>query len=133
MKKVFKKEKWNFILYGALFGCIFPIIGTLLQTYQVYKGFSLSKLFRIQKYCWLLWIVDSAPFWLGLFAMFGGIQIDNLNECNNSLEQKIKERTAELEEEIEIHKQLIVEKTDACLDAEYSKSALKKVIDQQNT
>lgn len=131
MKKIFKNEKSNYAIYGTLFGSLFPIVGTILQSYVAHKGISLAFLFNVQKTVPLLWIIDTAPFWLGIFAMFIGKQLDIIQEHNADLEHKIKERTAQLEKELEEHKILIIEKTDACLDAENSKIQLHEILDNK--
>ncbi len=56
---------------------------------NLFKIRSLS--FRIN-----LWIIDTDPIFLGLFARFGGVRQDKLIEYNESIEKKIEERTREL-------------------------------------
>ena len=44
----------------------------------------------------LLWIIDSAPFFLGLFAMVAGLKQDRIRAINDSLERRVREQTQDL-------------------------------------
>ena len=44
----------------------------------------------------LLWIVDSAPIFLGLFARMGGLRQDRVDEHARELEDKVADRTRDL-------------------------------------
>lgn len=81
-------ELVKYTIYGALFGCAFPIIGTLIQSYVLFEDFSFEHLIESQKQSPLLWIIDTAPLFLGLFASFGGRQMDVVKIQNNVLEEK---------------------------------------------
>lgn len=127
MKKIFKIEKLNFALYGFLFGSLFPLSGTLLQCNLNFSEITIKNIISVQQKVPLLWIIDTAPLWLGIFAMFAGIQLDKINAYNNYLKHEVKEKTAELEDEYKREKQLIIEKTDAILEAEESKMKIEKL------
>ncbi len=83
MRKLFKKESNNYTLYGAVFGCLFPIGATIIESISSYGSLSVLNIIRVQSENSLLWIIDSAPFWLGLFARFGGLRQDILLELKN--------------------------------------------------
>lgn len=127
MFKPFKTEKRNFALYGFLFGAIFPITGTMLQILLEYSNISIGNIIQIQKEFPLLWIIDTAPIWLSLFAMFGGIQLDKLNAYNEVLEHEVEEKDHELQEEHEREKMLIIEKADAFLEMEDSRMKIEEL------
>ncbi|MCB9149378.1 MAG: hypothetical protein H6641_11525 [Caldilineaceae bacterium] len=57
---------------------MFPIIATFLRAFLKHGDFSIDSMFDVQMTDPLLWIIDSAPFWLGLFARFAGRRQDNL-------------------------------------------------------
>ncbi|MCB0093125.1 MAG: hypothetical protein KDE54_34795 [Caldilineaceae bacterium] len=78
MNKFWQSEANKFTLYGAIFGFLFPIIATLLRAFLKHGDFSIDSMFDVQMTDPLLWIIDSAPFWLGLFARFAGRRQDNL-------------------------------------------------------
>lgn len=124
MIKLFKIEKWNYTLYGVLFGLLFPLLATMWETYTAYKVLTFSLMVQAQCETPLLWIIDSAPLFLGVFAMYAGMQIDKLNRLNESLEETVEKKCNELEEEHERERQLIFEKTDALLEAEDIKQQL---------
>ncbi len=130
MKKIFKQESKNYMLYGVVFGLIFPIGATIFQSYRLYGLISFTTALMIQKSVPLLWIIDSAPFWLGIFAMFGGIQLDKVNIYKNSLEKLVKVRTEQLEKELEEHKKLIIERANSDLEAENSRLELNEVLEK---
>jgi signal transduction histidine kinase len=91
MKNIFRFEKEidNYTLYGVIFGFLFPIGATILECLHVYESLSLTNILRVQSETFLLWIIDSAPFWLGLFARFGGAKQDMVLEKSNQLQKKI--------------------------------------------
>lgn len=70
-------EANRFTLYGALFGLMFPIIATLIEAIQI-GGVSITNMLIVQTSDPLLWIIDSAPLFLGLFARFAGWRQDQL-------------------------------------------------------
>jgi len=91
-RPVSSKVKWA--IYGALFGVSFPMIAMLIRTHEL--GFSDSlALFKNDP---LLWIIMTAPFFLGLFAFIAGNKNDHLNEVYDHLEVLVKKRTKELED-----------------------------------
>ena len=67
----------RYALYGALFGVAFPLIGTLVEAASRGYGLGLDGLFRAQSSP-LLWIVDTAPFFLGVMASFAGRRQDQI-------------------------------------------------------
>jgi len=80
MKNSFWDSEANrFTLYGALFGLLFPIIATLIEALQIGE-LSLATMLTVQTTDPLLWIIDSAPLFLGLFARFAGWRQDQLKQ-----------------------------------------------------
>ncbi len=97
----------RYTLYGALFGLLFPIGATLFDL--VVQGYSInfSNILLIQTEQPLLWIIDSAPFFLGLFASLAGYRQDQLKAVNLGLEEEIEKRVKEIKENNEKLKQEI--------------------------
>jgi len=85
-----------YTFYGALFGLAFPIVATLLECKIMHIPFTPRDIVALHMRTPLFWIIDSAPFWLGLFARIGGYFHDQLIGVNLSLEERIDERTREL-------------------------------------
>ncbi|MBU0992820.1 MAG: response regulator [Proteobacteria bacterium] len=95
MRKLFRKEADNYALYGALFGILFPVTGTLIQCFMTYGRFSTESFFSAQSHP-LMWIIDTAPFFLGIFARIGGIRQDRVDSHLKDLEKKVEARNQEL-------------------------------------
>lgn len=91
----FTLERYNYALYGALFGICFPVIASIIHMYEL-GGIS-SENFGQSQSTPLLWIIDTAPLFLGLFAYFGGLQMDRVKNQNQKLE-KLYHATQELSE-----------------------------------
>jgi two-component system sensor histidine kinase/response regulator len=75
-------------LFGTLFGLCFPVIGTLLESYILYDRISLDLLLTCQNESKLLWIIDTAPIFLGFFASLGGRQLDVVEEKNREINER---------------------------------------------
>jgi len=96
MQKIFRKEINNYTLYGVIFGALFPIGATVIESIYSYGSLTFLNIVSAQSENPLLWIIDSAPFWLGLFARLGGARQDILLEHSLRTEEKINDRTREL-------------------------------------
>ncbi|MDX1958611.1 MAG: ATP-binding protein [Leptospiraceae bacterium] len=80
--------RYQFFTYGALFGFCFPIFSTLFDIYIQGMNVSLHSAFLVQKNQPLHWVIDTAPFFLGLFAMLGGIAQEKVLLLNSQILQK---------------------------------------------
>ncbi|MDX1521397.1 MAG: GAF domain-containing protein, partial [Anaerolineae bacterium] len=80
-----------YALIGACFGLLFPIMGMIILLILQAMPFTLSSLIELQRTEPLLWIIDTAPLFLGLFAMVAGIREDNLRRVNAQLQQNEQE------------------------------------------
>jgi len=68
----------RYTLYGALFGFCFPVFGSVFQALVGFGHLPFgSGLVAAQKMP-LMWIIDSAPIFLGLFASFAGRAQDKI-------------------------------------------------------
>lgn len=83
----------RYSIYGALFGLAFPVGSTFLLALVELHSVGLDALIQAQRDSPLLWVIDSAPIWLGLFASFAGRRqdqlaelVDELNVANQRLE-----------------------------------------------
>jgi len=84
-KRSFQRQ---FALYGILVGLIFPLAGTLIECSIRFGFFGISHFWECQSDEPLLWIIDTAPFFLGMLAAFGGRQMDKVRERNLELNEK---------------------------------------------
>ena len=108
--QLLKTEAQKYALAGAVFGLLFPIVATLMRIANSNLPFALSSVVTVQVTDSLLWIIDTAPFFLGLFAFFAGQRQDNFQKLNlklkqrenelenikKNLERNVEERTTEL-------------------------------------
>ena len=104
-------ETQRYALIGALFGLTFPILGTLLRLITSALQINIANLINAQVTDPILWVVDTAPFVLALFAGFAGRTQDRLLVINEklisreqelykyqvNLEQRVDDRTREIE------------------------------------
>ena len=82
----------HYALFGALFGCCFPVFSTLIDAYVQVVGYSLESLLDVQRRQPLHWVIDTAPFFLGLFASLAGRRQDAIALFNVSLEKEVEVR-----------------------------------------
>jgi methyl-accepting chemotaxis protein len=117
------KIKYKYLLAGVAFGCMFPIGAFLLE--KILVGGSITELHMNNK---LLFMIDSAPVFLGLFAYVGGLyqeksvtsnteQIKLSNELQRTVEElNIQTKELERTSEITITANDDLNETIACLD-----------------
>ena len=100
----------TYALYGVLFGLLFPIGSTIVRILDAGLSISLSSIISIQSTDKLLWVIDTAPVFLGFFAGLAGYRQDMLQKTNTelvntekelkniqiTLEQRVEQRTREL-------------------------------------
>jgi GAF domain-containing protein len=87
-----RSAAFRYTLYGALFGFAFPIFSTFGDLYVQQLPLTLESLLQVQKSTPLHWVIDTAPFFLGLFASFAGRRQDQLIRLNERLDQQVQER-----------------------------------------
>ena len=107
-----KERSWHnafvFTSLGLLFGILFPLIATFIVFEHGNIPFSVEKFFAIHRDKPLLWLIDTAPIFLGGFAFLIGNRQDEFLRLRNqlgygsgsegqSLPQVIKELREELE------------------------------------
>lgn len=107
-----------YTLIGIVFGVIFPVVGTLLE--MVFRDLPITweNIQIVQRQTQLLWIIDTAPIFLGALAGIAGYRQDqveilqknaevafqeekrlrsDLDSLNQELEQRVEDRTQDLE------------------------------------
>jgi signal transduction histidine kinase/CheY-like chemotaxis protein len=78
----------KYAVYGAIIGLMFPLMGTMIECRLRFGFFSLSHFHICQMEDPLLWIIDTAPLVLAIFAAFAGRQMDIIRLINNELNDK---------------------------------------------
>jgi len=88
----------KYTLFGFFFGCLFPIIGTVLEMLLAKKAIHPSSIFEIQSTNPVLLIVDTGPVFLGIVFRAIGLREDRLTAIQRGLEKRVSQRTIELSE-----------------------------------
>jgi GAF domain-containing protein len=112
-------ETQKYALIGVLFGLLFPAGATLFIMVRLGLPFDLTGVLMAQRMEPLLWIIDTAPFFLGFFAALAGRQQDRLQKMNDDLVQRdeqILRSQADLEQRMRV-RTLALEKRTAQLKA----------------
>lgn len=97
-------ETRRYALIGVIFGMLFPVVSTLLRVLLSQLPLNFSNAFAAQHSDPLLWIIDTAPLFLGLFAAYAGYQHDLAASINRELserESELKTNQLNLEREVE--------------------------------
>jgi GAF domain-containing protein len=109
--KLLAKATVRSALFGLGLGMLFPLVATLVEISVQKLPWELSSAIQLHGTYPVLWIVDSVPIVLGLIAALAGRRQAHLVEINAALaaretelrgtqgdiEQRVNERTAELE------------------------------------
>jgi GAF domain-containing protein len=92
--RFFKTAARRYAAVGAAFGLLFPLIATLVSILEAQLPLSLESAIAVQQASPLLWIIDTAPLFLGLFAAIAGRREDKLNQTyarQHELEANLKQ------------------------------------------
>lgn len=81
----------KYTIYGVLFGFMFPVMATAFEFIRLELPTTFSSFKQIHEVNPLLYMIDSAPIWLGLFAMLGGISKSKSLQLLNTLKKLSKE------------------------------------------
>ena len=81
----------RYAIFGAIFGFLFPLVGTIFRIFISRLPITLFNMFDAQRTDPLLWVVDTAPIVLGLFAAYAGFKQDLLSKTNEELRQRESE------------------------------------------
>lgn len=91
-------EANKYTIYGAIFGISFPI-GSIFFLYVMHELGNASTLLEMVARAHgnhLLYVIDTAPFFLGLFARLAGIRQDRIHRFMTSLELQVAQKTESL-------------------------------------
>lgn len=95
---------WRYAACGAVFGLLFPLgsMALLLATGAVGAPETLvAFLAATHAHTPLLYVIDSAPLFLGIFAAFAGVRQGKLVTLNASLEQQVADKTVLLRDALQ--------------------------------
>ncbi|MDX1616403.1 MAG: GAF domain-containing protein [Candidatus Promineifilaceae bacterium] len=104
-----RKYTVRYALLGVAFGLLFPLTATVIALLSNNLPITLSTLVEAQLERPLLWIIDTAPLFLGLFAALAGQREDQLRRAAGQLEHlvgtlegRVVERTRDLDRAVTI-------------------------------
>jgi len=95
MSKI-NRTAFQYTLAGVLFGAAFPLAATLMEVFLQRQPAAWASIVEAQRTTPLLWIIDSAPFFLGLFAYMAGSRQQKLEEQASRLEELVETRSKEI-------------------------------------
>ena len=109
----------TYTIVGTLFGICFPIGAWILDLIIRDLPFSLASISQLHVDNPLHYMIDSAPVFLGLFAMLGGINQNKAKKANKELEDTLDSLNQELEKNTMLYSQAKVqhENLDKIIDA----------------
>lgn len=93
--KVMCSTTIRYAFYGALFGLLFPVMSTLWELFAEQLPVTLENLLAVQMNSSLHLVIDTAPFFLGLFASFAGRRQEQLTRLNEQLAKERNQVTAD--------------------------------------
>lgn len=99
-----KSVTWRYAAIGAVFGLFFPCaaMAMLLASGAVSAPATITgMLAATHAHSPLLYVIDTAPIFLGLFAGFAGVRQSRLVALNASLEAQVADKTASLRDALQ--------------------------------
>ncbi len=91
-----KRVILSYTAAGVLFGLLFPLTSTLWLLISGGYTLTLQNILLVQAQNPLVWMIDTAPIFLGFFAWIAGVRQANMLDLNLELTAQIsdKERMA---------------------------------------
>ena len=92
----------RYTLFGVAFGLCFPLLSWIVDG-VIFHGLPLAfeTIAKIHRLNPLHYIIDTAPFFLGLPFGFAGKKQDDIARINQDLEKQVQQRTLDLQEAIQ--------------------------------
>lgn len=90
--------------WGAGFGAVFPLVALALRWAALGRDGAIDAFAHDP----LMWIITTAPLFLGGFAAMGGVEHDRVRALGRELEQRVLRRTADLHAAL-AHQRLILD------------------------
>jgi two-component system sensor histidine kinase/response regulator len=95
-KHFLTSSTFKFAIIGIFLGIGFPILGILIMIIHENLPYTLDSIIVVQISSPLMWIINTAPIFLGLISALVGLREDRLQQLTTKLEQAVLERTSEL-------------------------------------
>ena len=97
-----KSISLRYLSIGILFGLLFPAITILFELHRLQLTMSWNDIVFAHKSTPCLFMIDTAPLFLGLFAWVAGINHARLKISTANLERTVQSRTTELQKFLRI-------------------------------
>jgi GAF domain-containing protein len=82
----------RYLLFGVLFGLLFPVVSMIWMLVQSRTAWTLAGIGQIHSQQPLLWVIDSAPIFLGIFAYVAGVRQTQVMRLNWEIETRYQDR-----------------------------------------
>lgn len=89
----------RYTVYGAAFGCCFPLVSLVFASFAGLAppaGSTIEFVISAHRELTLLYVIDTAPLFLGLLARFAGVRQERVERMAASLEREVAEKTESL-------------------------------------
>lgn len=86
----------TYTILGILFGLLFPLFSSYIDLNSRGYSLTLSSFSLVQKSNPLLWVIDTAPIFLGIFVWFAGTWQQKIEDQTNRLEDLVESRSMEV-------------------------------------
>jgi PAS domain S-box-containing protein len=96
IKKFFSTVTMRYALLGVGLGFLFPVIGIFMEASSQGLPFTFFTVATLHQAQPLLWIIDTAPIFLGFALGLAGWQQDRVINFSRQLNQRLEEQAAEL-------------------------------------
>jgi signal transduction histidine kinase len=111
----------RYTLFGVAFGFSFPLFSWIMDAVVFHNlDFTLQSIAYVHKVNPLHYIIDTAPFFLGLSFGYAGRKQDNISQINGDLEIEVQDRTSDLKvaiQKLEAFSQELEKKVDQRTEA----------------
>jgi serine phosphatase RsbU (regulator of sigma subunit) len=101
LKSILNSPIAKYLLFGICFGLLFPICAWLFELILNNLNFTLNNVKIIHKSNPIIYMIDTAPLFLGIAFLIVGLKQNNTIKLNNTLEEKVLIKTQELQDQTE--------------------------------
>lgn len=115
-------ETQKYALMGMAFGFVFPIIAVIIRIFSAGLSITAANIAAVHSNDPLLWIIDTAPVFLGLFASMAGRRQDQVKELIQQLrgrESEMLVQQQDLEKRVDERTSRLFRKTEQLRSASY--------------
>jgi PAS domain S-box-containing protein len=95
-KKILVSMFFRYGLLGVGLGLLFPVLSLVVEALRTGLPLTIDSAISLHRTIPVMWVIDTAPLFLGLAFGLAGLREDRLLEFTSQLDQQVKARTAEL-------------------------------------